>query len=79
MPRITWNAQVRSVRRLRDLQTIKLLNYKQVMQGPNSDTALIRMQLEFHPSHSIPNPYKPQIDGPVHLEVKTYLVNKEGL
>jgi len=29
MPRILWNAKVTSVRPLKDLQAIRLLNYKQ--------------------------------------------------
>jgi hypothetical protein len=31
MPRITWNAEIRSVRSLRDLACIRLLNYKEAV------------------------------------------------
>jgi len=75
MPRISWNAQVRSVRHLRDLQVIKLLNYKQVTTNstPQDTSQYIRMQLEFIQSQS--NPYK---NGGTS-DVKTYLVDKDGL
>jgi hypothetical protein len=47
MPRITWNAEVRSVRPLRDLATIRLLNYKEVMAS--TDLQYIKMQLDWRP------------------------------
>ena len=79
MPRISWNAQIRSVRPLVDLVSIKLLNYKSIMENPGN-TGLIRMQLEFRPALGIPNPYhKNATEGGEYLEVKTYMVNKEGL
>jgi hypothetical protein len=72
MPRISWNAQVRSVKHLRDLQVIKLLNYKQVTSGSSQDTGqMIRMQLEFLQSQ---NPYTSGAP-----DIKSYLVDKEGL
>ena len=79
MPRICWNAQVKSVRPLVDLVSIKLLNYKSTMETPGN-TGLIRMQLEFRPALAIPNPYhKTATEVGEYLEVKTYMVNKEGL
>ncbi len=33
MPRIQWNAEIRSVRALKDLAVIRLLNYKEVMKA----------------------------------------------
>ena len=81
MPRISWNAQVRSVRPLIDLVSIKLLNYKSAMEN-QGNSGLIRMQLEFRPAFGIPNPYLKTATTEQlgeHLEHKTYMVNKEGL
>lgn len=55
MPRITWNAEIRSVRPLRDLATIRLLNYKEVMAS--TDLQYIKMQLDWRPQMSM-NPYR---------------------
>jgi hypothetical protein len=46
----------------------------------SANTGLIRMQLEFRPALGIPNPYhKIATEGGEYLDVKTYMVNKEGL
>lgn len=49
------------------------------MENPGNP-GLIRMQLYFRPAFTIPNPYhKAATEGGEYLEVKTYMVNKEGL
>ena len=68
MPRITWNGQIHSSRSLRDLLTIRLINYKQVLQKvivgnpPSKDeekeSGLIRMQLEWRKQNTQFNPYR---------------------
>ena len=55
MPRIAWNAEIRSVRPLRDLATIRLLNYKEVMAS--TDLQFIKIQLDWRPQMSM-NPYR---------------------
>ena len=48
---------MRSVRSLRDLSCIRLLNYKEVVAAKNTELDEIRVQLEFRPVITM-NPYK---------------------
>ena len=76
MPRISWNGEVRSVRNLRDLLTVKILNYKQTLsKSATSSTGLITVQLEWR-SLAQPNPYKGEEGS---HDVKTYNMDRDGL
>lgn len=60
LPKITYNGVVKSVKDLRDLIAIRLINYNQIQklqqEQPDHTNLLIKIQLEWRPS-ALANPY----------------------